>query len=133
MDKAHSLIRYSVTMGFRFLIILYLFVMVFGCKRNPEATHRMYLDNQTADSLLFQIKRGESFIRINEITLIPFTKALWGEGAEHLSGDDITFQTIRENFGLPTDTVEILRADTLVIRWGGPLRVMPDSVNHFYN
>ncbi len=134
MDNQIRLTRLFRTMIFRIGALLLLIVTISGCKRNPEATHRMYLENNTEDSLVFQVTRKHiSEIPGWERTLPPNTKTLLGYGALHLSGDDITFQTIRENFGLPTDTVEILRADTLVIRWGGPLRVMPDSVNHFYN
>lgn len=46
---------------------------------------------------------------------------------------NIAYQTINENFGLPTDTEEILRCDTVEIKRDGPLREIPVSSIHFYN
>ena len=132
MEKQHKLIRPLPCGVFSIMVV---FIVLFsGCMRNPEASHQMFINNTTNDSLHFQITRKNiSEIPAWGLDLPPRQKRMLGNGAEHLEGEDITFQTIWENFGLSTDTVEILHKDTIIIKWGGPLRLMPDSINHFYN
>lgn len=133
MDKQQMLTKLFPITGFSIIMFVVLTINI-NCKRDPEATHHIYIENSTNESLQFQIMRKSiSDIPGWELTLPPHQKKMLAGGALHLEGDDITFQAIIENFGLPTDTVEILRDGEIVIKWGGPLRVMPDSINHFYN
>ncbi len=133
MDKVHWLLRYLALMVSKCLVYLTVLFTVFGCKRNPESSHKLYIDNRTSRDLYFQINRNNSSIRAYGTALPANKTTMLGDGGEHLYGNDIIFQIIRESHGLSTDTVEILRNDTIVIKWGGPLCVMPDSINHFYN
>jgi hypothetical protein len=133
MDKQHKLTKLFPITGFSIIMFTVLTINI-SCKRDPEATHHIYIENTTNESLQFQITRKSiSDIPGWELTLPPNQKIILAGGALHLEGEDITFQAIIENFGLPTDTVEIVRNGEIVIKWGGPLRVMPDSINHFYN
>jgi len=133
MDKQQLSIKYLVSMVSRVFLITCLLLIIAGCKKDPEASHQGFIDNTTESNLVFQIKRGDSFIRIWKTDLPSKQKTMYANGAEHLSGSNIVFQAMNENYGLPTDTVEILRDGEIVVKWGGPLRVMPDSINHFYN
>ncbi|HSW67928.1 MAG TPA: hypothetical protein VLH16_05075 [Bacteroidales bacterium] len=133
MDKQHKSMKLFPITSFSIIMFIVITINI-SCKRDPEATHHIYIENTTNESLHFQITRKSiSDIPGWERSLPPKQKTILADGALHLEGEDITFQTIIENFGLPTDTVEILLNDTIVIKWGGPLRVMPDSINHFYN
>ncbi len=135
MDKRRTLLNHlHHTLFNKWFLFLFIFIMK-GCHSvDKESMHYLYLKNTTQYSLKFQIVRSSVSNTPGWVRLLPpNSNQVLGDGATHLSGNDITFQTIRENFGLSTDTVEILRNDTIIIKWGGPLRVMPDSINHFYN
>lgn len=111
---------------------LFVFVLLFvSCKRDPEAEHQLYMHNNTNKILEFHTKRDTSVIL--KVQLPPLSKVLLSDGGLHHQGDDIIFKIIREDFGWTGDTVKIFHNGSLLIRWGAPLRIMPDSINHFYN
>ncbi len=131
MDKQQVLTILSHCGGFKILMVLALILLLSGCRRDTEATHHLYLHNATNKNLKFQTIRDTSIIV--ETQLSPLSKDLLSYGGLHHEGDDIIFKIIREGYGWQGDTVEFYHNDTLVIRWGAPLRVLPDSINHFYN
>ncbi|MFA5493017.1 MAG: hypothetical protein WC245_08775, partial [Bacteroidales bacterium] len=61
-------------------------------------------------------------------TLYPNSEYLMAR-ALYTSG----FGIIEDNFGDSRDTIEIYRNDSLLIKWGGPLQSLPDSIHSFYN
>jgi len=117
--------------GFKILMVLALILLFSGCRRDTDATHHLYLHNATNKNMKFLTIRDTSVIW--NVLLPPLSKMLIGDGGLHHTGNDIIFKIIREDFGWTGDTVEFYQNDSLVIRWGSPLRVMPDSINHFYN
>lgn len=134
MDEFHKLMRRFLITGSNLALVVVFIAMLFNCKRDTEFSHHLLIENNTSDSLHFQITRKS----ISDIpgwhrTLPPMQRVLQSAGALHIKGNEIIFKIINENFGLSTDTVEILRRDSIIVKWGGPLRNMPDSLNHFYN
>lgn len=131
MDKQQVLTIPFRFGGFKILMVLALILLLSGCKRDTDATHHLYLYNTTNKNINFITIRDTSIIW--NVQLPPLSKILLGDGGLHHTGNDIIFKIIREDFGWQGDRVEFYHNDTLVIRWGAPLREMPDSINHFYN
>lgn len=133
MDKQIKLMRHPRFMGYSLLLSM-LVLSFASCKRAEDAVNHIYIQNATELDLDFQIVRHSvSNIPGRENSIPAGAKVIIGGGALHLSGPNIVFKTINENFGLATDTVEILHNGEVIIKWGGPLRVMEPGTNHFYN
>ncbi len=134
MDKQLTLLKYLPAGVFNKTLIIVFFVILTGCP-NTNSEHKLYIKNNTNRNLLLSVKFGfepQGSYRLDYF-LSSETTTLFSEGGNHLRGDSIAMQMIREYCGRESDTIEIYCNDTLVIKWGGPLRVMPDSINHFYN
>jgi len=132
MDKQQLSIKYLGSLGFKTLLVFFLFTGIFACKKDPEHTHRFFIENNTSYDLVFHLRRASGLL-VKDFVIPSNQKTLFGGGALHFSTPDVIFKVINEYYGLPTDTVEILRNGEFVIKWGGPLRAMDASTNHFYN
>ena len=130
MDKLHRLMKRFIILGFKYIALFCIVSLFNGClSRNPDAENQLVIYNSTNDSLVLQFtKKNISDIPGPRYDLPPVHEFVLTTGI-NISGMSI----IRENFGTSSDTVEIYFNDTLRIKWGGPLRTMADSINHFYN
>ena len=131
MEKQHKSTILSLFGDFSIRTLIVFVLLFVSCKRDLEASHHLYLHNSTNKIIEFHTKRDTSVIF--KVQLPPLSKVLMSDGGEHHHGDDIIFKMIREDFGWSGDTVKFYHNGNLLIRWGAPLRLMPDSINHFYN
>ena len=128
MDKQHKLIRRFRILVFSLLCSLFILAES-GCRRDDDATNQLRINNQTQDTLILQVTKKYISDTPGYQHIMPpkhhyiLTKSL------HNSGLDI----IQENWGNSGDTVEILKDGIIIIKWGGPLRILHDTINHFFN
>jgi hypothetical protein len=117
-------------LGFKYFALFWLALFLNGClSRNPDAWNQLIVYNFTNDSLVLQITKKYLSEFPGSKNYLPPMHEYPLAIALHNSGMDM----IRENWGKSGDTIEIYRNDTLLVKWGGPLRTMADSINHFYN
>ena len=116
-------------MNFRiFTVIIFSLLSLFSCKRADDAWNEIRIKNSTNDTILFVIKKKGGTENGLEYSIIPNDNYRLAN-ATYTSD----FGIIRDNWGNKGDTIEIYRYDTLLVKWGGPLRYLPDSIHSFYN
>jgi hypothetical protein len=129
MEKQHKLMKHFLVIVFKMsFIILITSFLLFSCKRADDAWNELNVRNATNDTLTLNISK-------RYISDVPMYYDLLPNKIFRLSIDESIsgFDIIRANFGDKQDTIEIYRNDTLMVKWGGPLRSLPDSIHSFYN
>ena len=126
MDMQHKLMRHLIVTVFSGLFLL---LSLNGCWQiNPDFENQMIIHNTTSDTLLFQdTKKYISDIPGNRIDLLP------GKIRINVHNRLSAFEMIEEDWKYRGDTIEILRKGFKTVKWGGPLRRMPDSIHSFFN
>lgn len=116
---------------FLFMGIKLLFIIIISyssCKREENAWNEVRVINSTSDTLVLNLSKKYISDKGDKDTLYPNSEYLMAR-ALYTSG----FGIIEDNFGDSRDTIEIYRNDSLLIKWGGPLQSLPDSIHSFYN
>ncbi len=112
-------------MGSKIFITGILILSLFSCKRSEDAMNQIRIFNKTNDTIVFFFKRNYSHID----TIKPKDTFFFAM-AVYISDYDI----IEDNWCETGDTIGIQKLnDTLTVKWGAPLRDLPDSIHSFYN
>jgi hypothetical protein len=109
-------------------LIILIILSFFSCKRAEDAWNEIRIMNETNDTLTLNISK-KYISDIGEYFLIKPNKSIRIANATYISD----FEIINSNWGDARDTIEIYRHDTLLAKWGAPLRNLPDSIHSFYN
>jgi hypothetical protein len=130
MGKKTMLRKLFRGMGLIIIKLLFSILFLTGCLQvNPDFENQIWINNSTSDTLIVQTKKkyiDDDFFY--EYLLFPGENLIGHHSKLSIEG------LIREMFGrYRGDTVEIYRNDVLEIKWAGPVRKMPDSVNHIFN
>lgn len=128
MDIQHKLIKYFQIMAFNKYIIVFILFLTVSCKRADDAWNEIQIENSTKDTIGLNFRRLGGTPSGFEHKIFPKDKFCYAR-AVHASDYDL----IRDNWGRNGDTIEIFRNDTLMVKWGAPLRNLPDSIHSFYN
>ena len=106
------------------VLLAFSLLYLWGCwDKVDDAYNQIIICNNTVDTISFVIKKNTRLY----YPISPKENYI-------LAIDDISnFEIIENNWGKTGDTIEIYRNDTLMVKWGAPLREMPDSIHDFYN
>lgn len=126
METVHRLMKLSHSMGFNILIIVA--IIASSCIREEDAWNEVRVLNSTNDTLVLNLTKKYISDIGHKDTIYPKSEYLMAR-ALYTSG----FGIIEDSFGNSRDTIEVYRNDTLLVKWGGPLQSLPDSIHSFYN
>ncbi len=130
METQKKLVRRLNIMIFNITCFLLFLVFLNGCfSRDEDAWNLLVIENKTENDLLLIIRKNDNYPNYHrKDSILARSKYNLNHS---LSQSD--FDMINENWGSSLDTVEIFCHDSSLIKWGGPLLDLSDSIHSFYN